>query len=95
MGIITKLRMALDFGKRNSQVGQGEWQAMTHNGGKSMGTSSIPTARGRAKLETYFAKNRELRFWKFYRRNMILGDISDVKIHSTSKRDRWVGGWGG
>ena len=55
-GIITKMRITDDSGRRNFHDGQGGWGAVTRNGGNRWVFPLSPTARGFTKLEEYFAK---------------------------------------
>ena len=57
MDIIEKLRSAVDFGKRNSHIGQGEWEVMTRNGVGLCVFPLSPTARDYTKSAGYFCEN--------------------------------------
>ena len=81
----------VDFGKRNFHNGQGEWQAMTRNGGNRWVFSRSPSARVCTKSAEYFfaiVVNCELSVLVV---KADFGDISEVMKDTVSKQDR-VGG---
>ena len=56
VGIIEKMRIKGDFGKRNFHVGHREEQVVTRSGGNRWVFALPPTASGRKKLAEYLAK---------------------------------------
>ena len=54
--ILGKPRLTADFGNRNSQVAQGEWQEMCRNSKNRWVSPRVPTARANTKLGSYIAK---------------------------------------
>ena len=53
VGNISKLRITVDFGKRNFHDGQGGWKVMTRNGENRRAMPLSPTAREYAKLAVF------------------------------------------
>ena len=58
MGIIRKLRIAVDFGDRCFGSGHGGWHVTAYNGRNRWVFPLSPTARGYTKLEEYSARMR-------------------------------------
>ena len=85
--VINKLRLTVDFGKRNLHDGQGEWGAMAQDSVNRWAFPLFPTSGGYTKSAERFPKMRNFYLEVPAARDDV-GNGSDVKKATTTKQDR-------
>ena len=87
MGIIRKLRLAVDFGCERFQVGQGEWEGVTFNDKHHWVFPLVPNACAYAKLDDYFRKMQKNQV-EVLQTQADFSEMQEVRKVSKSKQNR-------